>query len=97
MNSYRRDRGFQLELEPPTYSIINGHQTIYQIHVIELDMPDENRLLYAKGAVAGWICEETGVSYASYLLFWNWGSPPKLSKSTAIDDLNNYLDTLECH
>ena len=95
VNAYRRDRGFRLELEPPTYNIINGHEAIYQIHILELDMPGEDRLLYGKGAVAGWTCEETGVSYVSYLLFWNFGSPPRLSESAAINALNNYLDAFE--
>jgi len=97
VNSYRRDRGFRLELESPSYSTVNGHNAVYQIHVLELDMPDEDKLLYAKGAAAGWTCEETGISYVSYLLFWDWGSPPRLSESAAIDALNQYLDTLECH
>ena len=97
VNAYRRDRGFELEVEPPTYSTVNGHEAIYQIHVLALDMPDEDRILYAKGAVVGWTCEETGVSYVSYLLSWNHGSPPWLSESAAIDALNKYIDTLGCH
>jgi hypothetical protein len=97
VNAYRRDRGFRLELEPPTYSTVNGHQAIYQIHIIELDMPDEDKLLYAKGAAVGWTCEETGISYVSYLLSWNLGSPPRISESDAINAINQYLDTLKCH
>jgi hypothetical protein len=60
-------------------------------------MPDEDKLLYAKGAAVGWTCEETGVSYVSYLLSWNWGSQPRISESGAINDINQYLDTFECH
>lgn len=97
VNAIRRDRGFQLKLEPATFSSINGHEAIHQIHILELDMPGEDRLLYAKGAAAGWICEETGVSYVAYLLSWNWGSPPRMSESAAIDSLNKYLDTVKCH
>jgi len=97
VNAYKRDRGFSLELEPITHSTINGHEAVYQIHVLELDMPGEDKLLYAKGAVAGWTCNETGVSYVSYLLFWDWGAPPRLIESRAIDALNQYLSTLECH
>lgn len=97
INSYKRDRGFRLELEPAIYSKVNGNEAIYQIHILELDMPGEDRLLYAKGAAAGWICGETGVSYVAYLLSWSMDSPPRLSESAAIDALNQYLDTLECH
>ncbi|MCW4012537.1 MAG: hypothetical protein NWF07_06030 [Candidatus Bathyarchaeota archaeon] len=97
VNADKRDRGFNIELEPIIESTLNGHEAVYQIHILELDMPGEDKLLYAKGAAAGWTCEETGVSYVSYLLMWNWGSPPRVSASGAIDALNQYLDTFECH
>ena len=83
--------------------LLEPYETMESIEIdaacynMELDMPDEDRPLYGKGAAAGWTCEETGVSYVSYLLFWNFGSPPRLSESAAIDALNNYLDALECH
>ena len=78
----------------PSYQNPGTKLRAHQIHVLELDMSGEGKLLYAKGAVAGWTCNETGVSYVSYLLFWDWSAPPRLIESRAIDALNQYLSTL---
>ena len=97
VNAIKRDRGVKITYEPITYDTICGHEAAYQIHTLELDMPDMNEPLFAKGAVAGLTCDETGVSYASYLLAWRNGQPPSTSDTELIGLLNNYLDTLECH
>ena len=97
VNAIRRDRGVEITYEPITYDTINGHEAAYQIHIIELDMPDMDEPLFAKGAVAGWTCEETGVSFVSYLLVWRNGSPPATGNTQLYRLLNDYLDTLECH
>lgn len=97
VNAIKRDRGFDITLEPMTFGELNGHEVAYQVHTLELDMPDMDTLLYAKGAVAGWTCEETGVSYVSYLLFWRNGQPPIRGDNQLRSALNKYLETLECH
>jgi hypothetical protein len=97
VNAIKRDRGFKITYDPITYDTINGHEAAYQIHTLELDMPDMDEPLYAKGVVAGWTCDETGVSFVSYLLSWRSGQPPSASDSQLYSYLNKYLDTLECH
>jgi len=97
VNAIKRDRGVKITYEPMIIETINGHEAAYQIHTLELDMPDMDESLFAKGAVAGWTCDETGLSFVSYLLVWRNGQPPSTSDSQLYDYLNNYLDTLECH
>ena len=97
VNALKRDRGVEITYEPITYDTINGHETAYQIHIIEFDMPEMDVPLFGKGAVAGWTCDETGVSFVSYLLVWRSGQPPSTSDSQLYRYLNKYLDSLECH
>ena len=97
VNAIKRDRGFRLETEPMRFGTVNGHEASFQVHLLELDMPDMDEPLYAKGVVAGWTCDETGVSFVSYLLSWRSGQPPSASDSQLYSYLNKYLDTLECH
>jgi len=97
VNALKRDRLVEITYEPMTYDNINGHDAAYQIHTFELDMPDMDEPLFGKGAVAGWTCDETGISFASYLLVWRSSQPPATSNTQLISLLNNYLDTLECH
>ena len=97
VNAIKRDRGVKITYEPMIIETINGHEAAYQIHTLELDMPEMDEPLFAKGAVAGWTCDETGVSFVSYLLVWRNGQPPSAGDSQLYGYLNNYLDTLECH
>jgi hypothetical protein len=97
VNALKRDRGFNLETEEMVYGEVNGHEAVFQSHVFELDMPDMDRLLFGKGVVAGWVCEETGVTYVSYIYYWNTGWPSLSSYSQIRRTLNNYLDTFDCH
>ena len=97
VNAIKRDRLVEITCEPMTFDAINGHEAAYQIHTFELDIPDMDEPLFGKGAVAGWNCDETGVSFVSYLLVWRNNSPPSTSNTQLISLLNNYLDTLECH
>jgi hypothetical protein len=97
VNAIKRDRGFKIEKEPMTYDTIKGHEAVYQIHLLELDMPDMDEPLFAKGAVAGWTCDETSVSFVVYVLHWRTGSPPSLGDNELHRSLNKYLEDLKCH
>jgi len=97
VNAIRRDRGFQIELGDSTSGNINGHDALYQSNLIELNMPDTDDPLYGKGIAVAWTCDETGVSYVSYILIWNFGEVPSQSDAQIRDSLHWYLDTLQCH
>ena len=97
VNSVKRDRGFKLDKEAVTYGEVNGHDAAYQIHTFELDMLDMDEPLLAKGVAVGWTCDDTGVSYVGYVLFWNAGEAPSQSDSQILSSLHWYLDTLKCH
>jgi len=60
-------------------------------------MPDMDDLLFGEGVVAGWTCEETGVTFVSYIYYWTNGQPSSASYSQILRTLNNYLETLDCH
>ena len=97
VKAIKRDRVVEITCEPMTFDAINGHEAVYQIHTFELGMPDMDEPLFGKGAVAGWTCEETGVSFISYLLVWENRQPPSTSDSQLYGYLNKYLDSLKCH
>ena len=97
VNAIRRDRVSRIEYEPVTYGTVNGHEAAYQIHLLELDMPDMEDNLYARGLVVGWICDRTGISYTFYLLPWGVGSPFSISDAELLKSLNDCLKTVECH
>jgi hypothetical protein len=60
-------------------------------------MPDMDDPLFAKGVVAGWTCDETDISFVSYLLVWRTGQPPNLDTLKLHRYLDKYLDNLDCH
>ena len=97
INSIRRGRGIDIESDPVSYGEVNGHEAAYQTHLIELDMPDMDDPLYAKGIVAAWTCDVTGVSYDFYVLNWQTGTSPNISDARLKEYLNTYIDIMECH
>lgn len=97
VNAIRRDRTSKIEYDTVTYGDVNGHEAVYQTHLLELGMPDMDEKLYAKGLVVGWTCDETGISYTFYLLPWGVGEPYSISDAELLKSLNDCLETVECH
>ncbi len=97
VNAIRRGRVAEITSDPMTFGEVNGHEAAYQIHLLELDMPNMDDNLYARGLVVGWTCDESGTSFTYYILHWNTGTVPNINDVELLNKLNMYLDTVECH